>query len=107
MTYTPSIREFAYLNQTSLLKKDFKIGEVISNAGQNDRLSFVSLSHHIIDGSTTRYSKKEIIAGQYIRFKAGESVVTCVLTKFGKPNRGSGKHKRASRDFRKKTCFKL
>ena len=54
-----------------------------------------------------RYSEKEIIAGQYMPFKTGESVVACVLTKFGKPNQGLGKHKGASRDFRKKTHFKL
>ena len=29
-----------------------------------------------------------------------------VLTKVGKPNQGSGKHKRGSRDFRKKIHFK-
>ena len=33
-------------------------------------------------------------------------VVACILTKVGKPNRGSGKHKGVSRDFPKKTCFK-
>ena len=59
----PSIRELGYLNQTSLLRKDFKIGGVIGNAGQKDRLSFVSLSHEINDGRTAGYSKKEIIAG--------------------------------------------
>ena len=35
------------------------------------------------------------------------NVVACVLAKVGKPNWGSGKHKGASRDFRKKTRFKL
>ena len=35
------------------------------------------------------------------------NVVSCVLTKVGKPNRGSGKHKGVSRDFRKTTPFKL
>ena len=34
-------------------------------------------------------------------------VVACVLTKVGKANQGSGKYKRALRDFRKKTHFKL
>ena len=59
MTYMPSIRELGYLNQTSLLRKDFKIGRVLTNAGQNDRLSFVSLSHQINDGSTTRKRKRK------------------------------------------------
>ena len=36
MTYMPSIRELGYLHQTSMLKKDFKIREVISYARQND-----------------------------------------------------------------------
>ena len=99
MTYMTSIRELGYLNQTGLLRKTFKIAGVISNAWQNDQLSFVR--------KTARYSEKEIIAGRYIPFKAGESVVTCVLTKVGKPNYGSGKHKGASLDFRKKTHFKL
>ena len=103
----PSIRDLGYLNKTSLLRKDFKIGGVIGNAGQNDRLSFISLSHQINDGRTARYSEKKIIAGQCIPFKAEESIVACVLTKVRKPNRGSGKHKGASRDFRKKTRFKL
>ena len=78
------------MNQISLLKKDIKIRGVISNAGQNDRLSFVSLSHQINDGRTARYSDKETIAMRHIPFKAGESVVACV----GKPNQDSGKQKR-------------
>ena len=103
----PSIIDLGYLNKTSLLRKDFKIEGVIGNAGLNDRLSFVSLSHQINDGRTARYNEKKIIAGQCIPFKAGESVVACVLTKVRKPNCGSGKHKGASRDFCKKTRFKL
>ena len=59
----PYTREFGYLNQKSLLRKDFKIKGVISNAGQKDRLSFVSLSHQINDGRRAGYSEKEIIAG--------------------------------------------
>ena len=62
MTYMHSIRELGYLNQTYLLRKDFKIGGVISNAGQNDRLDFISLSHQINDRRTKGYSEK-IIAG--------------------------------------------
>ena len=81
MTHMHFIRELRYLNQTSLLRQDIKIRGVISNVGQNDRLSFVSLSHQIDDGGTARYSEKEIIAGRYIPFKAGESVAGCVLTK--------------------------
>ena len=46
--------------------------------------------------------KKEITARRYIPFKAGESVLACVLTKVGKPNQGSAKDKRASRGFRKR-----
>ena len=106
MAYMPSIRELGYLIQISLLKKGIKIRGVISNAGQNDRLSFVSLSHQINDGRTARYSDKEMIAMRHIPFKAGESVVACVLTKVGKTNQGSGKHKGGSRDFIKKTRFK-
>ena len=106
MSYMPSIRELGYLNQTSLLRKDFKIRGVISNAGQKDRLNFVSLSHQINDKRTSGYSEK-IMAGRCIPFKAGESVVACVLTKVRKPNRDSEKHKGVSRDFRKKTRFKL
>ena len=34
------------------------------------------------------------------------NVAACILTKLGKPNQGSGKHKGGSRDFRKKTHFK-
>ena len=48
------------LNQTSLLWKDFQIRGVISNAGQKDWLSFVSLSHQIHDGRTTGYSEKAV-----------------------------------------------
>ena len=40
------------------------------------------------------------------RSRAPANVVVCVLTKVGKPNLGSGKHKGESRDFRKKTRFK-
>ena len=32
--------------------------------------------------------------------------MACVITKVGKPNQGSGKHKGGSRGFCKKTCFK-
>ena len=39
-------------------------------------------------------------------FHARANVAACVLTKVGKPNKGSGKHKGASHDFRKKTLFK-
>ena len=87
--------------------KEIKIRGVISNVEKNDWLSYVSLSHQINDGRTARYSEKETIPGRYIPFKAGESVVACVLTKVGKPNQDPGKHKGASRDFRKKTRFKL
>ena len=45
MTYMPSTRELGYLNQTNLLRKDFKIRGVIGNAEQKNRSSFVSLSH--------------------------------------------------------------
>ena len=62
MTYIPSIRELGYLNQTSLLRKAFKIRTVTGNAGQKDWLSFVSLSHHINDGKATGYSEKKLIA---------------------------------------------
>ena len=41
MPYMPSIIELGYLNQTSLLRKDFKIEGLFSNAGQNDWLSFL------------------------------------------------------------------
>ena len=63
MTCMLSIRELGYLNQTSLLMKDVKIWGVIGNAGQKDRLSFVSLSHQINDGKAAGYSEKEIIEG--------------------------------------------
>ena len=36
MRYTPSTRELGYLNQTSLLRKHFKIRGVIGNAEQTD-----------------------------------------------------------------------
>ena len=58
-----STRQLRYLNQTSLLRKDFKIRGVIGNAGQKDLLSFVSLSHQINDGRTVGCSEKEIIVG--------------------------------------------
>ena len=64
------------------------------------------MSHQINDGRTARYSEKRIIARQYIPFKTGESVAACILTKVGKLNQRSGKHKGVSRDFRKKTRFK-
>ena len=67
---------------------------------------FISLYYHINDERMARYFKNEIIARRYIPFKAGESVVVHVLTKVGEPNQVSGKHKRGSRDFRKKTHFK-
>ena len=105
MAYMPSIRGLGFLNQTNLLRKGFKIRGVISNAGQNDRLSFVSLSHQINDGRTTGYSEKEIIAGRYIPFKAGESVVVCVLTKLGKPNRTQGNTKKRRVTFVKKNTL--
>ena len=41
MPYMPSIIELGYLNQKSLLRKDFKIEGLFSNAGQNDWLSFL------------------------------------------------------------------
>ena len=64
-------KELGYLNQASLLWKDIKIRRVISNAGQNDRLSFVRLYYQINNGRTAWYSEKEIAAGRYIPFKAG------------------------------------
>ena len=45
----PSIRELGYLNQTSLLRKYFKARGVTGNAGQKDRLTFISLSHQTND----------------------------------------------------------
>ena len=51
------------MNQTSFLRKDFKVRGVICDAGQKDWLSFVSLSHQINDGKAAGYSEKEIIAG--------------------------------------------
>ena len=42
----------------------------------------------------------------HVEIWLGYYVVACVLTKVGKPNQGSGKHKGASRDFRKKTRLK-
>ena len=42
LTCMSSIRELGYLNQTSLLRKNFKIRGVIDNAGQI-MLSFISL----------------------------------------------------------------
>ena len=62
-TYS-SIRGLGYLNQTSLLRKDFKIRGVISNIGHKDRLSFVSLFYQINDGRTVGYGEKKIIAGE-------------------------------------------
>ena len=62
MTYMASIKELGYLHQTSLLWKDIKIRRVISNAGLNDRLSFVRLYYQINEGRTARYSEEEIIA---------------------------------------------
>ena len=85
-----SIRELfeRYLNQTSLLRKNFG-----SNwqCRQRDRLCIVSLSHQINDGRAAGYSEKEIIAARYIPFKAGESVVACLLTeKSGSQTRAQG-----------------
>ena len=34
----------AYLDQTTLLRKDFRIREITGNFGQRDRISFVSLT---------------------------------------------------------------
>ena len=58
MIYILSIREVAYLNQTRLSLKDFKIRGVIGNTGQKDWLRFVSFSHQINDGRAVEYSKK-------------------------------------------------
>ena len=64
MFQTHSLRELGYLSQqTSLLRKDFKIKGVIGNPGQKDRLSFVSLTHQINEGKSAGYSEKEIVAG--------------------------------------------
>ena len=90
-------------NQTSLLKKDFNFRGVIGIAEQKD---FVSLSHEINDERTPRYSEKEIIAGRYIPYKTGQSVVACILTKVGKLNQSLGKRKGLSRDFCKKKTFR-
>ena len=67
------IIELEYLNYISSLKKNFKIRGVISNAGQKDWLSFLSLSHQIND-RTAGHSKKEVITEQYIPFKPSESL---------------------------------
>ena len=72
MTYMPSIGQLGYLNETSLLRKDFKIRRVIDSARIKGRLSFVRLSHQTNDGRTAGYSEKEIIAWRYIPFKVGE-----------------------------------
>ena len=82
MIYMPFIRMLGYLNQTSLLRKDFKIRRAPCNTEPKDCLSFVSLSRQINNGKTTEYSEMEIMVGRYsIPFKTGESVVTCVLTR--------------------------
>ena len=52
-----------YLVQASLLRKDFKIRGIISNSGQKDRISFVSLTHQINDGRTAGYNDNKIVGG--------------------------------------------
>ena len=45
------------------------------------------------NGRTARYSEKDIIAGRYIPFKAGESVAVCFLTKLESQARVQGNTK--------------
>ena len=53
----PYIRELgSYLGQTNLSRKNFKVRRIISNFGQKDRISFVSLAHQINDGRTAGYN---------------------------------------------------
>ena len=50
---------------------------------------------------------RENVLALTIRIGMHAFVVACVQAKVEKPNQGSGKHKRASRNFHKKTHFKL
>ena len=60
----PYIRELGgYFGHTSLLIKDFKVRAIIGNSGQEDRVSFMSLTHQINVGRTAGYSDNEIVRG--------------------------------------------
>ena len=52
-----------YLGQTSVLRKDSKIREIIGNSGKKDQVSSASLTHQINDGRTAGKSGKEIVGG--------------------------------------------
>lgn len=58
-----SLRELGYINETSLLRKDFIFLGNAGNLLQRDRLSLVSLTHQINDGKFPGYIDKEIVAG--------------------------------------------
>ena len=52
-----------YLDQSSLLRKDFKIRGIIGNLRQKDRISFVSLTYQINDVRTAGYNNNEVVGG--------------------------------------------
>ena len=56
-------RELGILKKTSLLRREFRIKGQIGEAGQPDKLSYISLMHQINEGKQQGYDDNDIVNG--------------------------------------------
>ena len=49
------IQELGVFKKTTLLRKEFRVKEIIGEAGQKENLTYVSFIHQINEAKTARY----------------------------------------------------
>ena len=57
------LRELGVLKKTSLLRKEFRVKGSIGEAGQKEKLTYVSLMHQINEAKAAEYDQDEIVNG--------------------------------------------
>ena len=57
------LRELGVLKKTSLLRKEFRVKGSIGEAGQKEKLTYVSLMHQINEAKAAGYDQDEILNG--------------------------------------------
>ena len=60
---TDLLRELGILKKTSLLRKEFRVKGSIGDAGQKEKLTYVSLMHQINEAKAAGYEEDEIVNG--------------------------------------------
>lgn len=59
--FDPFLRELGILKKTSLLRKELRIKGQIGEAGQKDKLTYVSLMHQIAEAQAAGYDEDDIV----------------------------------------------